>query len=149
MLCGGNHILTSTRKGRPMSPGNFEREPDEINNVSQRVVNQHLAHLINLAHDAIIVRDPASTIIFWNQGARSLYGWTEDEALGKVSHLLLQTRFPQSNEVTDMTLEQLGQWEGQLIHTRRDGTLVIVESRQVLVRDTGTSNQPTAILEIN
>jgi PAS domain S-box-containing protein len=132
-----------------MSPGNFEREPDEINNVSQRVVNQHLAHLINLAHDAIIVRDPASTIIFWNQGARSLYGWTEDEALGKVSHLLLQTRFPQSNEVTDMTLEQLGQWEGQLIHTRRDGTLVIVESRQVLVRDTGTSNQPTAILEIN
>jgi PAS domain S-box-containing protein len=132
-----------------MSQGNFERESDEINNVSQRVVNQHLARLIDLAHDAIIVRDPANAIIFWNQGAQSLYGWSEQEALGQVSHLLLQTRFPLSYEVTNLTLEQQGQWEGQLIHTRRDGAQVIVESRQVLVRDTGASNQLTAILEIN
>lgn len=132
-----------------MSQGNFERESDEMHNVSQRVINQHLARLIDLAHDAIIIRNPASTIIFWNQGARSLYGWSEQEALGQVSHLLLQTRFPQSNEETNMMLEQLGQWEGQLIHTRRDGAQVIVESRQVLVRDTGATNQPIAILEIN
>lgn len=132
-----------------MSVNNSEDSPDETNNRSLRIVYQHLAHLIDLAHDAIIVRDPASVILFWNQGAHSLYGWTEQEALGQVSHLLLQTRFPRSHEVTNIALEQLGQWEGQLIHTRRDGAQVIVESRQVLVRDTGASNQPTAILEIN
>ena len=132
-----------------MSPGNFERESDETNNVSQRLIHQHLAHLIDLAHDAIIVSDPASIIISWNQGAQSLYGWTEEEALGQVNHLLLQTRFPQSREVTQRTLEHQGQWEGQIIQTRQDGAQVIVESRQVLVRDTGASNQPIAILEIN
>jgi PAS domain S-box-containing protein len=132
-----------------MSVSNSEDRPDKMNHVSQRVIHQHLAHLIDLAHDAIIVRDPASIIIFWNQGAQSLYGWTEEEALGQVSHQLLQTRFPRSREETQRTLEQQEQWDGQLIHTRRGGAQVIVESRQVLVRDTGASNQPTAILEIN
>ena len=132
-----------------MSAKDTDKEPDKTNNEGLRVVEQHLAHLIDLAHDAIIVRDPASTIIFWNQGASSLYGWSEEEALGKVSHQLLYTRFPQSREATDRDLEQWGQWEGHLIHTRRDGKQVIVESRQVLVREPGTSNQPIAILEIN
>jgi signal transduction histidine kinase len=52
-----------------------------------------------------------------------------------------------------MLLGQWGRWEGQLIHKRRDGAQVIVESRQVLVRDTeiqeSASDQPIAILEIN
>ena len=60
---------------------------------------------------------------------------------------LLQTRFPYSREVTHNLLTLHGQWEGQLTHSRRDGTQVIVESRQVLLKD--ESGQPTAILEIN
>jgi len=109
--------------------------------------NQQMAELITLTHDAIIVRTPENIIIFWNQGAERLYGWTEQEAAGQVSHQLLQTVFPHSREVNDNLLALHGQWEGQLTHTRRDGTQVIVESRQVLVRD--ESGQPTAILEIN
>ncbi|HEY6541677.1 MAG TPA: ATP-binding protein [Ktedonobacteraceae bacterium] len=132
-----------------MNARNSNGESDETSNESLRVMQQHLMHLIDLAHDAIIVRDPASTIIFWNQGASSLYGWSEEEALGKISHQLLQTRFPRSREATDKDLEQRGQWEGHLIHTRRDGSQVIVESRQVLVREPGSSNQSTAMLEIN
>lgn len=132
-----------------MNTGNLHKEDDKTNNESLRVLEQHLTHLIDLAHDAIIVRDPASTIIFWNQGARSLYGWSKEEALGKISHQLLQTRFPLSLEATNRALEQWGKWEGSLIHTRQDGGEVMVESRQVLVREPGISNQPTAILEIN
>jgi len=44
-------------------------------------------------------------------------------------------------------LQQEGHWEGELVHMRRDGAQVIVESRQVLVRD--EAGRPTAILEIN
>ena len=109
--------------------------------------NQQLTELIELAHDAIIVRTPESIITSWNQGAERLYGWTEQEAIGQESHALLQTRFPYSREVTHNLLTLHGQWEGQLTHSRRDGTQVIVESRQVLLKD--ESGQPTAILEIN
>jgi len=109
--------------------------------------NQQMAELIALAHDAIIVRTPESIITSWNQGAERLYGWTEQEASGQESHALLQTRFPYSREVTDNLLTLHGQLEVQLTHARRDGTQVIVESRQVLLKD--ESGQPTAILEIN
>jgi PAS domain S-box-containing protein len=117
------------------------------NELALRVSNKQMAELIALAHEAIIVRTPKSVIISWNLGAERLYGWTEQEAAGRVSHELLQTRFPHSREVMDNLLALHGQWEGQLTHTRRDGSQVIVESRQVLVRN--ESGQPSAILEIN
>ncbi|HXX78209.1 MAG TPA: ATP-binding protein, partial [Ktedonobacteraceae bacterium] len=111
--------------------------------------NKRMAELIELAHDAIIVRTPESIIVSWNQGAERLYGWTAQEAYGHKSHEFLQTYFPfpHSREVTDNLLSLHGQWEGQITHTCRDGTQVIVESRQVILRE--ESGQPTAILEIN
>ncbi len=105
------------------------------------------ASLIELAYDAIIVRDPVSTIISWNRGAEHLYGWTAQEAIGKVTHELLQTHFPESREELDRFLATGEQWEGELVHMRKDGTQVIVESRQVVTRD--AQNHPIAILEIN
>ncbi len=103
--------------------------------------------LINLAHDAILVRDPVNRVISWNRGAEELYGWTAREAQGRVAYTLLKTRFPTSRADVEACLDQQGQWEGELTHTRRDRSSVIVESRQVLLRD--AVGQPTAIIEIN
>lgn len=103
--------------------------------------------LINLAHDAILVRDPANRILVWNKGAEELYGWTAQEALGRVTNILFKTRFPISRTTIEAQLQRDGAWEGELTHTRPDGRVVIVESRQVLVRD--DAGQPSAILEIN
>jgi PAS domain S-box-containing protein len=105
------------------------------------------ARLIELAHDAIIVRDLASIIVSWNRGAEELYGWTAQEAIGQETHELLKTQFTESREALDQFLAAGEQWQGELIHTRRDGAQVIVESRQVLLRD--DEGQPLAILEIN
>ncbi|HEX4715520.1 MAG TPA: PAS domain S-box protein, partial [Ktedonobacteraceae bacterium] len=113
--------------------------------ISQRLRQQD--KLLNLAYDAILMRDPENRIVSWNEGAEHLYGWTAQEATGKVTHTLLPTRFPISREEVDHTLEEHGQWQGELTHTCRDGRQVIVESRQVLVRD--EQGAPSAILEIN
>src|SRR5215813_11076134 len=61
----------------------------EVKAAEQGLRNQ--AELLNLAHDAIIVRDPESRITFWNPGAETAYGWSAAEAMGKVTHDLLQT----------------------------------------------------------
>ena len=113
--------------------------------LAERLVLQ--STLINLAHDAILVRDPISRVLSWNRGAEALYGWTEKEALGRVSHLLLKTHFPVRRAAFDARLEREGYWEGELLHTRRDGSVVMVESRQVLIRD--EREAATAILEVN
>jgi len=105
------------------------------------------ADLIELAHDAILMRDSVSRVIFWNKGAEELYGWSSQEALGRISHTLLRTRFPGSRAKVDASLEEYGRWEGELTHTCRDGRVVIVESRQMLVCD--VQGHSTAILEIN
>jgi two-component system, LuxR family, sensor kinase FixL len=105
------------------------------------------AELLSLAHDAIIVRDPESRIIFWNQGAENTYGWTAEEAIGRVTHELLQTRFPLSREAVDVALRERGEWEGELTHITRKGAAIAVTSRQSLRRvERGAA---AAILEIN
>jgi two-component system CheB/CheR fusion protein len=64
--------------------------------VERRCVNEPpplegQAEILNLAH--LLIRDSSDRIVFWNTGAEKLYGWTRDEALGRVSHELLQTQF--------------------------------------------------------
>ncbi len=105
------------------------------------------AALLDLAHDAIIVRDLESRILFWNQGAVETYGWPATEAEGRVSHELLQTRFPTPLAEIETHVQQQGKWEGELTHVTRDGRTLIVASRWSLQK--AESGAPRAILEIN
>jgi two-component system sensor kinase FixL len=91
------------------------------------------AALLDLTHDAIFVRDANDVIIYWNAGAEELYGWARKEALGQKTHALLKTKYLPSSD----TMEQLddSRWQGELVHTRRDGTEVWVASRWALQRD--------------
>lgn len=106
-----------------------------------------LTDLMNLAADAILMCDSMSQILFWNHGAERLYGWSKQEALGRISHTLLETRYPQSRAVTGTILEQQGQWDGELTQTCYDGRKILVESRQTLLRD--SQGEPMAIFEVN
>jgi formate hydrogenlyase transcriptional activator len=105
------------------------------------------AALLELAHDPIIGRDLDNHITFWNRGAEQQYGWKRDEALGKLAHSLLETRFPESLELIDAKLHRDHYWEGEVVHTAKNGERIIVASRRVLQMN--AEGQPVAILEIN
>src|SRR5688500_29970 len=91
-----------------------------------------LAMLLDHAYDAVAVRRPTGEILYWNRGAERTFGWTAAEAIGQVSHSLLQTRFPKPLVVIEETLSDTGVWEGRLVHTRRDNTQISVDSRWAL-----------------
>ncbi len=95
----------------------------------------------------VIGRDLDDHIIFWNSGAEELYGWSEEQALGRVSHDLLQTRFPAALGTIREALVEAGSWRGELVHRTRDGKQIVVESRWTLYRPSG--QQPQAIVEVN
>jgi len=105
------------------------------------------ASLLNLTHDSIFVRDLSDLITYWNRGAQELYGWAPEEALGKCSHDLLRTVFPAPLDTIRAELLRAGRWEGELTHTRADGSEVVVSSRWSLQRD--EQGQPLAVLETN
>ena len=111
----------------------------------QRLSEQ--ARLLDLTNDAIIVRDHQDRIVYWNRGAEEMYGFSANEALGKITHELLQTAHPENLEKIRKKLKRDNHWSGELIHTRKDGTRVVVISRWSL--DRGAKGQPASILETN
>jgi PAS domain S-box-containing protein len=104
------------------------------------------AALLELAQDAVIVRNLEGKIEFWNHGAETLYGWTKQETVGKTTSELLKTRFPKSFDQVKTELLKTGHWEGELVHARKNGDERVVESRWAL--QNSDSKNPV-ILEIN
>ncbi|RCJ21914.1 hybrid sensor histidine kinase/response regulator [Nostoc minutum NIES-26] len=109
--------------------------------------NQRLLEMLNHSSDAIVVRDMAEKISYWNQGAERLYGWTREEVKDQYIHTFLNTTFPKPLEEIMAELLHQGNWEGELQHITRDGKLITVESRWTLQRD--TFGKPCAVLKIN
>lgn len=111
----------------------------------QRTTSELLqkATLLDLANDGIFVRNADGRISYWNKGAERLYGWTSEEAVGRSTQDVLRTEFPVSME----EIEMHDFWEGELRHTRRDGSQITVASRWTTLR--GSDGKRVAWLEIN
>jgi PAS domain S-box-containing protein len=103
--------------------------------------------LLDQTHDAIIFRSFDGKISYWNHGAQEMFGWTAQQAIGRSSHDLLHTVFPAPLEQINEQLERTGLWEGELTHTRADGTHLISASRWSLRRD--ESGRPRSVMETN
>jgi PAS domain S-box-containing protein len=105
------------------------------------------AALLDLTHDTVFVRDERDVITYWNRGAEELYGWSRAEAIGTVAHTRMGTVFPAPLPELMAEVRRTGRWEGELVHTRRDGTPVVVASRWAL-RPAGPGH-PAVVLETN
>jgi PAS domain S-box-containing protein len=112
------------------------------------VVLRDQAALLDLAPDAIYVREFATgKIRFWNRGAKSLYGWSQAEALDPASQVLVETRFPVPLARIETELQASGHWQGELEQRSGDGRWVTVASRWALRRD--EQHRPSEILVSN
>ena len=96
-------------------------------------------------NESVLVRSTEGRIRSWNRSAAELYGWREEEVIGRISHDLLQTRFPKPLEEIESELIRNKLWEGRLVHTTRDGGRMVVKSRWAL----DTSGGSEAVVEIN
>jgi PAS domain S-box-containing protein len=87
-------------------------------------------------------------IKFWNRGAEELYGWSREEALGRTTHELIRTQFPVPlPEIVRQTREE-NRWQGELVHTAKNGRQITVLSRWGLLPTTDGSGAPD-LMETN
>ncbi len=82
---------------------------------------QELAAIVESSNDAIIAKDSAGRIRSWNRGAEKLYGFSEEEALGKPVTLIIPEDL--RAEVEPDLPEQRNL---ETKRRRRDGTLIDV-----------------------
>jgi len=111
----------------------FEREFFRVEAGSERA--ERLARLLTLSYEPMLVWNLNGPIEFWNTGAARLYGFTPGEAVGRISHVLLQTKFPVTLNELITQLQNERYWSGELRHICKDGREVVVESRQQLLDD--------------
>ncbi|MFN6540658.1 MAG: CHASE3 domain-containing protein [Nostoc sp. EkiNYC01] len=117
----------------------------QLHQAEQKIHEQKL--LLDVTKDAIVVRNIHNQILFWNQGAQSLYGWKVEEAVGKnILQLLYPENSPQLEDAY-LSVMNTGEWRGELHQLTKAGKEIIVESRWVLLRH--DNGQPKSILSAN
>ena len=129
------------RKAQQELEDRVSERTSELERRTAEVVEK--ATLLDLANDAVFVKTAKGTISYWNQGAERLYGWTSNEACGRSTRELLRTEHP----IPLAEIELRDEWEGELRHTKRDGTQITVASRWTTLRD--HDGKPVGWLEIN
>jgi PAS domain S-box-containing protein len=120
-------------QGRIVGASKVARDITQRKKSEKRLTEQ--AQLLDLSIDAILVRDGQDRILDWNRAAEKMYGFTREQALGKISHELLRTEFPEPLPGVRETLLRNGRWSGELIHTCCHGSRIITLSRWVAERD--------------
>ncbi len=133
------------RNGEIIGISKIARDITQQKEAERRLTEQ--ARLLDLTADAIIVRDSADRIVYWNKGAKKMFGYSWEEAAGKITHQLLKTQHPEPLPQIMKTLHRHNLWDGELVHHRRDGTAITSFSRWTLDRD--ANGNPVSILEIN
>lgn len=93
----------------------------------------------------LMARDLDGTILFWSKGCSRLYGWTSEDAVGRLAHELLRTVFPMPLSVIEAALSRDGEWQGDLRQTTKDGRDIAVRSVNVFRRD--NHGRPVEIIE--
>ena len=112
--CGTNTDVTQTRRQ------------------SQRL--RKLARIIELSHEAILVREISGGIVMWNRGCEELFGYTRAQARSKSPFELLKPRNIPPADSFDTYILENESWSGEVHYTASDGSDVWVDSRQELVR---------------
>ena len=103
---------------------------------------ERLANLLMLSYEPMLAWKSGWVAQFWNAGAERLYGFAPNEAVGRISHALLQTKFPIEFTELRSNFRNDRYWSGELRHVCKDGHEVFVDSRIQLLGD-------DTVLEVN
>jgi PAS domain S-box-containing protein len=106
---------------------------DSASNESDIFHGQVLAQI----NEAVVATDLEDRITFLNPAAAFQYGVRPSEVLGRNIHEMFTAEWlrPNDPQLVRKALEELGEWRGECVHIRKDGTAIQVESTMSCSRD--------------
>jgi PAS domain S-box-containing protein len=123
------------QRPRGVGSGGPVKRKNESGSERESPTDERLANLLTLSYEPMLAWRLDGSVEFWNAGAERLYGFAQDEAVGRSSHALLQTEFPIDFSDLRSQLRDRRNWLGELHHICKDGSKVVVESRMQLFGD--------------
>ena len=98
------------------------------------------ARLLDSVGQAVIASDIGHRIVYWNRAAETLYGWTRDEALGRIDSEVIPARADAGQTAEIVTRLAAGQsWSGEFTVRRKDGILLPVHITGSVIYDASGS----------
>lgn len=109
-----------------------------IRRVHRKIAFQ--ARLLDVVGEAVIATDLEGSVIFWNQFAQKLYGWSEAEVLGRSIFEFTPIERTQDEARVIMENLKLGRnWDGEIEVKHRDGRTFPAEvTNSPLLDEAGT-----------
>jgi two-component system cell cycle sensor histidine kinase/response regulator CckA len=141
LLSGQIDAMVDPADGTPLLLANAQQA---LRHSEERYREQ--AALLDIAHDAIYVKDLRGYITYWNKGAEVTYGWTADEAVGRHAVELLY-KVPSEYQAAEAALLLNGDWHGEVAKRTKGDRDLTMAVRWTLVRD--AQGRPKSILAIN
>ncbi len=130
--------------GKSIGVSKVARDITERKRAQEQIAEQ--AALLDKARDAILVRDLEGKIVFWNNGAERIYGWTREEAIGRSAGELLYAN-PNKFLETQCPGHGQGRMAGELLQLTWDKREINIEARWTLIRD--NDGRSKSVLAIN
>lgn len=114
---------------------------------SQRLLKYN-ASLIGNISDAIITTDKDYHITNWNVHAQEMYGYTEEEVLGKPIHEVFRTSDNSQPDILSATATKLN-WKGEVIHYNKNNQPLDVDVTISTIKDIDGNNLGTVSVNRN
>src|SRR6266567_6275780 len=119
--------MTETTSRKRSAEGLSAFFQDIIARKQTREQLQFQATILRNVSESVIVTDLHGHIVYWNEGATSIFGYTAEEMLGKTPAILYpgveKAQFLPDLQLIQEGKDYIGGWKGQ----RKDGTPIWID----------------------
>ncbi len=136
--CDGSTIQVSYDEGRLAAPGAGGAIVAVLEDVSHKLFAEQQLRLAATAfetHEALVIRDAGKRILRVNKAFRQITGYTDDDVIGRLPSHLERGDGTSAEARIWASVDVNGQWDGERISYRADGTAYAAWQTITAVRD--------------